>query len=211
MNTRLIDGEWSKEAQEKPGKRPSAIQEPKHDPHAIKIADCSGEEDVEIRVMSEGDEAEVMAKNFVDLVQKGFTPGKAAKALGTSLGAIKENQDVRAVARKLMTQAYFPPEARKALVRAGLMHLALDNVFSPDPTEKKIALDALKAAGADVEVGVTGAMQQIGVGVNVDLSPLADVFKSLELNNNDLSKIVDVRVATEGPGPELPGEGEEEA
>ena len=124
-----------------------------------------------------GTVAEARAKRLLNRLQKGEPLAMAANAERMSVAELKDpDNPVRASVQQLIGSHFLPPEARKAMVRAGLNKLFLDNVSSADPADKKIALDAAKVIASDVEVGIN--TDNTG-GVVINIGELADVFRQL--------------------------------
>ena len=105
-----------------------------------------------------------LAKRFTELVGQGYKPGQAARLVGSSVKGIMSSSRVKKEVATLLETYTLQADVRRALVRAGLNQLALENLGAEG--DKKVALDALKAIGGDTEVGIN-APPQPGIQINV--------------------------------------------
>lgn len=120
---------------------------------------------------------DTLAKKFINLLGQGYKPGEAAKLVGTSIRGIMSQKAFRDKVKNLVDTYNLTPDIRRAMVRAGLNQIAMDGLNSTDPSEKKLALDALKVIGSDTEVG-TNAPPQPAVQINV--GNLEELFTKLD-------------------------------
>lgn len=127
-----------------------------------------------------GGDLRVKAQRFVDLIKTGEKPWRAAEKIGTTLGRINTSTEMQAAIKGLLETATLSSEIRKAVVKAGLNKLFMENLGSDDPKDKKIALDAAKMIAADegmntgTEVGVTFNLGELGPaleGLTLDVKP----------------------------------------
>ena len=114
------------------------------------------------------------AAQFVDKIKNGISPGKAAASIGTTLGAIATNDEMRNAISQLVSVGEIPAEARKRMLRAGLNKLFMESVGATDIKSRKIALEAAKLIGQDPEVNANAGD---GATVVFELGDLADVFQ----------------------------------
>ena len=131
---------------------------------------------VEISVRKGKNEG-IKAKRFLELIQDGETPGRAAEAIGTTYKKIKKDLNIRAAAKKLIEENNFPAAARKEMVRAGLNKIFMENVDG-GAKEQKLALAAAKQIGADPDVGLTAPPSLIGL--TIDMTQIKNVLQNVK-------------------------------
>ncbi len=140
-----------------------------------------------------GTVAEIRAKRLLTRLQKGESLSAATNAERMRVSELKDPENpVRASVQQLIGSYFFPPEARKQMVRAGLNKLFVDNINSSDPADKKIALDAAKQIASDVEVAINNDATG---GIIINVGELADVFK--QLASTEAPEIDDGRSGTD--------------
>lgn len=132
----------------------------------------------EVKPASIGTLEEIKAQTFAGLIQKKGIVGAAMEVGERRWMQFIAREEVREQVMKVIQGHYLPPDARKALVRAGFNKLAIEGLASDDPTSKKIALDALKSIAADQEVGIN---QNAAVQVSIDMTTLKDVLEDSSL------------------------------
>lgn len=135
--------------------------------------------ELDVTLKPKGGDTESRAERFLDRVQHGDMPAKAARAVGLSLRTINTSDEFKEALQRLMSMASLPGAVRAEMVRRGLDKTFLEGIESGDVEQKKLALAAAKLIAADPATGM--AQQAAGPTVNVDLSGLADILKDLSL------------------------------
>jgi hypothetical protein len=135
---------------------------------------------------------EQKAQTFVAAIQKGMSPGKAAKEIGTTLKQLNTRADMKAAIKNLLEVAALNDEVTREVVRAGRVKIFMEGVISDDPTRVKLALEASKQIGADLGIGSGEANVVIDLGSlgqaisDVSLPGINNPFKPLEGTQNKI-------------------------
>lgn len=116
------------------------------------------------------------ARKFVELVQQGVTPGKAAEKIGTSLRKINNSTETKAIIADLLQTYAVAAEVRKELAKAALNRVLLESLNAGTLEGAKLA--AQVAAQIAKEEGTTVETP----AVTVDLGSLVDVLKDVTLD-----------------------------
>lgn len=118
------------------------------------------------------------AKRFVEALDAGKTPGQAAKAAGMTLKQIKDGGDMSKAIQHLLEVGHVRAEVKKEVIRAGLFKAFVEGITSPDPGERKLALEASKQMASDPEIGLTRDSE---VAININLGALDEALLGVDL------------------------------
>lgn len=119
----------------------------------------------------------IKAKRFLELVQGGVAQWDAAKQMGTTIKDLYQTQGMKSAVKRLIETNNLPAAVRKELVRSGLNKIFMENVDG-GPKEQKLALQAAKQIASDPDVALN--LPPSNISVNVDVSKLNELFKSLK-------------------------------
>jgi hypothetical protein len=134
-----------------------------------------------------------LSKKFINLLGQGYKPGEAAKLVGTSIRGIMNQNKFKKDVQLLVETYNLPPDIRRAMVRAGMNQIVMENLKVPEATAQKLALDALKAIGSDTEVGINAPPQP---GIQINLGNLTDVFAAFA--KDDKMVVIDHKETEDG-------------
>lgn len=150
-----VDGEWDKEGEE-----------------VIPPIPVKG-----IEIEGPREEYREKAQKFIALVGEGMAPHKAAKKLGTTVGAILSRSEMQDAITSILEVGGLKSEVKREVLRAGLFKIFVEGVVSTDPHLKKLALDASKQIAADPEIGLA----QAETSVQIDLGSLGTALQGASL------------------------------
>ncbi len=119
-----------------------------------------------------------LAKKFLDLCGQGYTPGEAAKTIGSSLKGLVGNDQFKKQVQSLIQTASLAPELRKEMIRAGLNQIFITNINQPDKESQKLAIEAAKVIGSDPDVGLNAQPQ---AGISINLNTLGNVLDKVQI------------------------------
>lgn len=132
----------------------------------------------------------LLSKKFVDLLGQGYKPGEAAKRVGTSIKGIMSDSKVSKQIKALVENYQLNADVRRQVARNIANKIALENMDG-DPTQQKLALDAIKVIGADTEVGINAPPQP---GIQINVGNLSGLFANIEVPEDlkEQENIIDV-------------------
>lgn len=130
-----------------------------------------------------GNETNVLAKALVEDLAPAVQEGKSVEAAAEELGIDlqKYGAATRQVVKELLAANYMPPSMVREVIRAGRNKLILEGVNATGEEElakKRIALEAMKQAASDPEVGLNQPPQTT---INIDMRDVVDLAKTLEV------------------------------
>jgi len=130
-----------------------------------------------------GSEPDALAKSIVNdlssAVQAGKTVEQAAEERGIDLQ--KYSAPVRRTVLELLAANYMPPDMVREIIRAGRNKLILEGVTATGEEElarKRLALEAMKQAASDPEIGLNQPPQTT---INIDMRDVVDLAKNLDI------------------------------
>lgn len=124
----------------------------------------------------ESAEVEYRAKKFVDLVQHGEDPKKAAKSVGASIEQITGRDGFGKAVNKLIGDYALNDKVRAELVKASLNKILIENTSSTDTEKHKVALAAAKQIAQEPNIALSNES-----AVTINLGELADTIKDVKI------------------------------
>lgn len=141
------------------------------------------EHPVVVNDVATGNDPDALAKGIVNelspAVQAGKTVDQAAADLGIDLK--KYSAPTRRVVFELLAANYMPPDMVREVIRAGRNKIILEGINAGGEDElarKRLALEAMKQAASDPEVGLNQPPQTT---INIDMREVVDLAKKLEV------------------------------
>lgn len=141
------------------------------------------EQPIAVGEVETGNVDDALAKSIVNdlspAVQGGKTIDQAAADLGIDLK--KYSAPTRRAVFELLAANYMPPNMVREVIRAGRNKLILEGVNATGEEElarKRLALEAMKQAASDPEVGLNQPPQTT---INIDMREVVELAKNLEV------------------------------
>lgn len=141
---------------------------------AVEVEVTPEEQSIEVAVEPKPNKS-VKAERYLELIAAGEPEYLAARHVGSTVRDMTANPDMKAAVKKLIDQGTLPALVRKAMYRAGIDTIFMENI----QTKKghKTALAAAKIAVSDPEIGLTAPPQ--GASVNIDVTELGPLLAKL--------------------------------
>lgn len=134
---------------------------------------------------------EARAEAFLECLKEGMSKSEAAEAVGADLAELKRDPAVMEAAKSLIRRYRFSAAERKELARAKLNQIMLEG-------EDKVALQAVKLIGEDVEVGLTvHGGPQVNVAVGVFSQDAAQVLDKATGEMEGWGEVIDAQAVPE--------------
>lgn len=117
----------------------------------------------------------IKAERYLELIAAGEPAHRAARFVGSTAGEMAKNPDMKAAVKKLIDEGTMPALVRKAMIRAGLDKIFMENL--ENKKGHKTAIQAAKLISSDPDVGLNIPPQ--GASVNIDLGILDKLLEGL--------------------------------
>ena len=130
-----------------------------------------------------GTDSDALAKALANDLAPAMTEGKSVEQAAGELGIDlkKYGTATRQVVLELLAGNYMPPSMVREVIRAGRNKLILEGINATGEEElgkKRIALEAMKQAASDPEVGLNQPPQTT---INIDMREVVELAKTLDV------------------------------